>query len=286
MRRTATQAQMAATVEMGPFTEVCRQCGHDVKFDLVGKNVHGVFFDNVLRGYVCSLSTMSNMRGIQDSEITTIIYDEFIAQPEERPIRHEAAAWLNACETFNRNRELSGKPPIQCVLLSNSNEVANPIYIELEIVSIVERMLKEGREYWIDKDKGMLVVYPLYSPISERKHDTALYRLAGDGSFTDMALNNKFADIADHYVKRRPLKEFAPIVAVGELTVYAHKSRGEFYITRHRSGSPPLFPATSQGLELFRIRFRRLWIAYLDGSITFDSAMGEALFRKYMSMKI
>ena len=42
-------------------------------------------------------------------------------------------------------------------------------------------------------------------------------------------------------IKPQPLSEYKPYVAVGELTVYKHKSQKAYYVTEHRSGNPPTF---------------------------------------------
>ena len=45
-----------------------------------------------------ALSTVSNLRGFDMSDCTLLIYDEFIPEPHERPLKNEAAALFNAYE--------------------------------------------------------------------------------------------------------------------------------------------------------------------------------------------
>lgn len=285
MRRTVAQAEMVGTAHTSPLVEVCRDLDRELDFAPVAKGLNGIYIDGELRGYITALSTMANIRGFQDRDIDLIIYDEFIPQPQERKLKREAEAWLNAYETLNRNRELDGDEPIQALLLSNSNTIVNPLYVELELVTPVDRMIKAHRELWVDRRRGYLLVYPQRSPVSAAKSDTALYRLAGDGSFRDMSLSNEFSDMGSEYIRSRPLKEYTPICAVGELCIYQHKSADELYITNHQSGSLDKYPSTDKGLETFRFRYAHwLGLKYLDRRVLFEDASCEALFRYYLKL--
>ncbi|WP_290431965.1 phage DNA encapsidation protein [Muribaculum intestinale] len=282
LRRTVAQADMVATSAMSPLSEVALNLGLELKIESLGKNLSGVWVDEQLRGYIYSLSTMANMRGFHDPQLTTIIYDEFIPQAQERRIKNEGEAWLNAYETLNRNRELNGADPIQAVLLSNSNQIVNPLYVEFQLVSVVERMLKKKREVWTDEKRGYMLVYPMRSEISRAKSSTALYQFSGDSEYRQMALSNEFNDWGSEYIKSQPLREYTPECRLGELTVYVHKDKGCVYISEHSSGTVRRFPATVQGVDGFRRRYRWVLVDYLDGRVIFENAMCEALFRYYL----
>lgn len=285
MRRTVAQAEMVGSTKTSPLTEVCADLGVELNFAPVAKGLNGIFIDGEFRGCIAALSTMANIRGIQDRDISLIIYDEFIPQPQERKLKREAEAWFNAYETLNRNRELEGGAPIQALLLSNSNTIVNPLYVELELVTPVDRMIKGHREIWVDRTRGYLIVYPQRSPVSAAKRDTALYRLVGEGSFKDMALSNEFSDMGSEYIQSKPLKEYAPICAVGELCIYQHKYTDDIYISVHYSGAMAKYPATDKGLDTFRFRYARwLGLAYFDGRLCFEDASCEALFRYYLKI--
>lgn len=282
LRRTVAQADMVATSAMSPLREVAQNLGLELKIDSLGKNLSGVWIDERLQGYIYSLSTMANMRGFHDPELSTIIYDEFIPQAQERRIKNEGEAWLNAYETLNRNRELNGAKPIQAILLSNSNQIVNPLYVEFQLVSVVERMLKKKREVWMDDKRGYMLVYPMHSSISAAKSATALYQFSGDSEYRQMALSNEFNDWGAEYVKSQPLREYVPECRLGELTIYIHKDTGGVYISEHSSGTIRQFPVTVQGMDGFRRRYRWILAAYLDGRVKFENAMCEALLRYYL----
>ena len=235
-------------------------------------------------GYTAALSTFANIRGFDASDVVLWIYDEFIPEAHVRPIKQEGTAFENAYETINRNRELKGLPPVKVVCLSNSNRLANPIYIELDLVRMAERMKKEGTNLASDRRRGVLMVDPFDSPIAEAKADTALYRLANKRSeFYEMALGNSFSDLEQARTGSRNLAEFKPMVTIGDLTIYRHKAGGVFYGTRHRSGNPPVYKATGVDLSRFKRDFPRIWERYLSNKITFEDFTAEALFNSYLN---
>ena len=83
------------------------------------------------------------------------IFDEFIPERHERPIKNEGAAFLNAYETMNRNRELQGYKPIQTLCLANANDLGNPIFMELGLVSRAMRMQQTGKTMSLLRDRGI-----------------------------------------------------------------------------------------------------------------------------------
>lgn len=237
-------------------------------------------------GYTCALSTVSNMRGFDASDCEYLIYDEFIPERHERPIKNEAAAFFNAYETINRNRELNGNKPLQALLLSNANTIANPLYMELNIVSRVERMKQKGRNIYTDDKRGLCVIMLDDSPVSAKKSDTALYRLTRGSDFERMSIGNDFAETEKGRINSRPIAEYNPICRVGEICIYRHKSRQEYFVSYHVSGNPPTY--STGEIDLRRFRASNMWLfdEYIDhNNIVFESYMVELLFRKYLLQK-
>ena len=233
-------------------------------------------------GYTAALSTFANIRGFNASDVVLWIYDEFIPEAHVRPIKQEGTAFLNAYETINRNRELEGKPALKVLCMSNSNRLANPIYIELDLVSMAERMKKAGANIATDRKRGVVMVDPWDSPIAEAKAETALYKLANKSSeFYEMAIGNTFSDLEQARTGARNLKEYRPLVTIGDVTIYRHKAGSEYYGTRHRSGTPPTYQASGVELSRFKRDYPRLWELYLRNKITFEDYMAEALFNSY-----
>lgn len=294
MRRTKEQVDIISTDEFSPFKRINLDRNIYITTKNISKSNKGFYNTEKTEdgayeavgeaiGYICSLSTISNMRGFDASDCELLIYDEFIPERHERPIKNEGTAFLNAYETINRNRELEGKRPLQVIALSNSNTLANAIFMELGIVKIVENMINKDHETYINRDKSLGIFSLSHSPISERKKDTAIYKVSKDTSFYDMSLGNEF--VADDFTNiiSKNLKNYNPIVAVGELCIYQHKSEYQYYVCGHYSGKP----VTYNSSELDRMRFKRaylwLWNEYLNGSVYFEEFIYKAIFEKYFT---
>ena len=211
-----------------------------------------------------------------------IIWDEFIPERHERPIKNESDAFFNAYETLNRNRELNGGNPIQLLALANANDLANPMFISLGLVRKAEQMKKKGQEISLDYERGIGLFILQDSPISNKKKTTALYRLVNGGSFKEMALNNSFVDLDDTNVKSCPLIEYKPVVSVGELTIYEHKSKHNLYVSTHMSGSVDYYRIDS---EVEKARFCKnylwVWLSVIDNNVIFEEYLCLALLTKY-----
>lgn len=283
MRRTQTQVDIIATPEYSPFKELNIDHHWNIQIKSTAKNLFSYYDidkNNELLGHICALSTFKNLRGFSASDIELLFYDEFIAEKHEHPIKCEADAFFNAYETINRNRELKGLKPLQAMCASNSNDLANPIFMELGIVNRAEKMIKNNSEFWIDKERGICLVMPCHSPISKRKTDTALYRLTKGLAFSKMSLNNEFSSEEIGRIASRPLAEYKPVVSVGEICVYQHKSNRTYYVSTHKTGSPPQYGTG----ETERARFRRaycwLWDEYLCNNIEFEQYLCEILLTK------
>lgn len=295
MRRTQKQADMVYKPLLHPFKSIDRDCG--IHTAIVKDGDIGVFYDGAIDGegevvpqgpplgYVLALSTLHNVRGIDMSEVKTLIYDEFIPQKNEKnTIRDEYGAFQNAYETINRNRELKGEPPLQFVGLTNSNTLGNPYFLGMGVIRTVDNMIKHKREIWTNEDRGLMLINVLRSPISEKKKNTALYRLSnGEDDYTKMSLGNDFALDYCTNPGTFPLRELRPLCAVGEICVYTHKSKPVYYCTSHMSGSPARFGADEAGLLRFRREYWTLWAAYMDRAVVFQDIMCEILFKKYFS---
>ena len=295
LRRTQTQIDMIKNEDLNPFRALESVLGEDYATVIkkLNKNITAVYraekdADGIYKacglplGYLMALSTITNIRGFDASDVDCLIYDEFIGEKHESKIQHEGTAFLNAIETIARNRELSGRKPLKVIGLSNSNMLANPLFIELQLVTECEKMLKRGQTLKNLPLRDLTLILLNITPISEKKAQTSLYKLAGrDSSFSKMALDNEFTaeEMAD--IKSLSLREYRPIVTVGELNIYRHKSRNDYYITGHSSGSPSQYDSSPMELKRYRHDYYYLWLAYLRRAVIFESYIYKVLFEKY-----
>lgn len=292
LRRTQAQADLIAKPEFSPFKKVCEDTGEQVtSFPLSKYNSAICHYDinddgrmvpkGAPIGYTAALSTFSNIRGFDASDVDLIIFDEFIPERHERPIKNEFDALMNCYETVNRNRELMGVKPVQLLCLANANDLANPVFIGLNLVKRSMSLINKGVEQWIDFKRGIALYLLQHSPISDEKRNTALYKLTAGTSFAEMSLDNKFSANAVGRIASKPLKEYIPVVAVGELCIYRHKSNGTYYATTHITGSPPHYGTGEADIQRFRRAFGWVWMAYMADKITFEEYLCEILLTKF-----
>jgi hypothetical protein len=292
MRRLAAQTDIVKKESMQPYKTLNDDMGWSIQPFPINKYISAFYESDInddgkvipvgeQHGLLTSLSTFSNLRGVDGSDIDTIILDEFIPELNERPIKGEADALFNAYETINRNRELKGEDPVKLLCLANSNRIDNPLFMELKLVRKAEKIRQEGKEYLYDPKRKMLLIDLYKSQISEAKSDTALYQLTKGTEFYEMAIRNSFINEERGRIETRPIKEYRPVVSIGEITIYKHKSRREYYVTTFRSGSPDSYTTGEKDRERFRKKYLYIWQCYMRREVVFEEYMSEILFDKY-----
>lgn len=289
MRRTQKQIKQLRKPAFNPFKKLGDNEGFNVEL-VASDEVTTIIerkeeIDEVL-GYACAVSDLANMRGIDASDVDVIIYDEFIPMRSERVAKGEELSFLDIYESINRNRELDGYQAVQVLCLANSNEMANPVFMELNLVRTAEKMKKKGERVKVDKQRGYAIIYLDDSKISEQKKQTALYKLLGDNSnYTKMSLSNDFVIEDDDLIQSKNLKEYKPFVSIGELTIYKHKNKREYYASNFKAGAcRNEFSADSKGIDKFRKQYIKLYYTYLDRRIIFEDYLSLKLFTKYLNI--
>lgn len=285
MRRTQAQCDLINKPEFNPYKAVNEYLHTNIEVKSISKYNAKIVETNEetekLLGYTCALSTIANMRGFDASDVSIMIYDEFIPEKHERAIKFEGASFLNAYETINRNRELQGQPPLQVLGLANAFNIANPIFLELGLVGRCEKMRNSGQEIYIDRERGIMIVLLQKSPISKAKADTALYRLS-TGRYKDMALKNDFSYNSWDSIQSKALKEYKLLCSIGEISIYKHKAKRQYYVSEHRTGTAPEYKTD----EIDITRYRRstgavLYGAYMRNNIIFENMLVKSLFELY-----
>lgn len=238
-------------------------------------------------GYTAALNTFAKLRSVGGLDLAKkLFYDEFIPQLEEKAIMHEGSAFMNLLETVNRNRELEGEEPLIICGCSNSNDIANPIFMELRLVEKVARMVKREIEVLEIPERKILLINFEKSPISQKKGETALYQTNVDSDFARMALGNKFAynDMSD--VQSENLSQYKPVVAVGECVFYRHKSgNGQWYVSFHLQGSPEVLNPDTIGFERFKKNYRGFIRAYIANKVIFENYTCKSMTHNILGIK-
>lgn len=287
MRRTQAQCDLINKPEFNPYKVIASDLNRDIRVKSISKynaliyEYLGEEVEEKTLGYTCALSTIANMRGFDASDVKVLLYDEFIPERHERSLKSEGAAFLNSVETLGRNRELKGEPPLQVLCLANAFNIANPIFLELGLVGICEKMKAKGQELYINRERGILIALLDKSLISQKKADTALYRVAG-GAYSEMALANDFSYNDASFIKSQSLKEYKLLCTIGEISIYKHKSERKYYVSEHRTGTAPEYRSDEVGLKRYQKKHGlQLFSAYMRGNVIFENMLTKSLFELY-----
>ena len=278
LRRTQNQCDIISRKAMNPYASVARDEGWDFQISQVTKGIIGVDEvdeeGNKIRElcYMGALSTISNIRGFDGSLIDTILFDEFVPERHEKPIKNEADALLNCFETINRNRELSGKKPVQLICMANANKLDSPILMGLGLLPKIESMLKKDQQCSLLPEKGVALFILSHSPISAKKAETALYKLTEGTKFAQMALKNEFAYTDTSGVQSLSLDGMIPMVIIDDIEIYQHKENRQLYASSHISGSPPRYSSLSpEKVRQFQAQAPWLYYQLLQDNVIFES---------------
>jgi len=293
MRRTQTQLDLIRKPEFSPFKSINRDLNKTIEFFSISK-YNSALYDSEINekgklvpvgepyGIAAALSTFSNLRGFDASDLDIVLYDEFICERHERPLKEEASALFNALETIGRNRELNGQKPLKLLALANANNISNPIFVSLGLVTQAEKMTRSGQEIYFNNAKGVMLIMLNDSPISSKKMQTALYNLTGGTEYAEMALHNNFVGVARDCIESQDLRQYKLFTIVGELAIYKHKSVRKFYVTTHISGEcKETFTTSINSLRAFRIKYGDIWGLYCIGLVKFETYSLQVLFEKY-----
>lgn len=285
MRRTQAQSDLISKPDFSPVNPVLEYLGRTARITSASK-YNGVIYsapfseseDYTLHGYTSALSTFSNLRGFDGSNIDILIFDEFIPERHERALKHEEDAFFNVIETIGRNRELYGKPPLISLCLSNSNSLASPILSALGLVKVLERMQDKGQSEYINRERGIAIFLLHDSPISKQKSQTALYRATANTNFSRMALSNEFAydDMSD--VRSIPLNSgWKLYIRLGDMFIY--QKSGKWYISRHCAGNPGKeYDLTDIGIRKFVKDFPGSYQRILNHKIIYEDFSLKSCF--------
>ena len=239
-------------------------------------------------GYMANLATFANLRSTSFQDVEVVIYDEFCPEPSERPIRGgDANALFNALETIARNRELleNGKP-LLVFCLANANDIGNDIYKSLGFVDKAAEMVETHQSVSVMNDRCCTLFQLDFSPISEAKKHTSLYKLTAGASnqFNEMALENKFYRDTSALIKSRNIKEYNPMCSIGGITIYRSKtadnrSKFKYYVTPYATGTPRKFGSGKAEKQRFIKQYLPIWYSFLANYVCFESYSSYVLFQ-------
>ena len=280
-RKNQVQLDFIRSEEENPIQALNREKDYGLESENKGK-ITRIKKNNNEVGFMVALSAISGIRGFDAYKYKVWIYDEFIHEKHEKPMKAEFEAYNNGYETINRNRELDGYPPLKAILMANSNSLESEILMGWGLVEILRKMRKKGQEVYIDKDRPFMIIDLFNSPISARKKDTALYRMNAGNEYAKMALGNEFAYDRTDKLKSMPLNEYILDLQVGDLFFYKHKARPEYYISPHQRGTPKeIINPVGEGKKRLIRRGEKYYRAFVNDKIKFENMTCKIKFESY-----
>ena len=206
--------------------------GDKISYNRIEQGFYAFQIDKKLIGYGMSLTTFRSKRGIDFSNIKLIFFDEFIPERGARKvISYVGDTFLNMYETVNRNREFNKEDPVLMIACANSNDIANPLMLDLGLTKIAEDMIRNDLEFYHDYKRSMQLGILKSNPdFIDKKSKTVLYKFATK-DFADMSLNNIFAYNDFGNVKQKSLKGYKPIFSIKDnFTFYQQKGSKLYYL--------------------------------------------------------
>lgn len=237
---------------------------------------------NTVVGYMAALSVFSNLRGWDASDVSYLVFDEWVPEPTDRVTYNMFTAWTNAIETVNRNREMLGEDSVRIIMLSNSDLIYGDIIAGFHIGDELMMMQESGTEVF-EHSNDMLLVMPSLSFYTEQKADTPLYRLTQGSEFERVALNNKFMIEDRSSVCVRPLREYNPVCVIRGVCFYKHKSGNHYYATTQITGNPIQYQDTKTDMRRFLQNHRSIGKAYIKKRLFYSGIDVQGIVRKIYS---
>lgn len=224
-------------------------------------------------GYACSLVDICDVRGMDFDDVTDWIIDEFVPEKHKRLPKGLGDALLNGYETINRDREDDGREALRVWGLANANDIYNPIFKELGLVSVCEKAIREGRSDVYLKDRGIAIhLLEDSKELVESRKKRAITKISKGTQFSEMAFENEFAYNDFSNVAFRKVTGYRPIVALDNFTIYAQKGDGRLYISYTPAKCPKLDGTKENELLLFKKKYsQRLYNCFVNNRITFES---------------
>lgn len=291
LRRTAVEAQSISSPEACPFKRYNKNELVNIYADFNAKLGFGDFYmeretGDIHIGYCAALSTFANLRGVDFSDVTFILYDECIPESRNKaPLRNEGLLFLNMLESINRNRALEGLPEVVVLMLSNPIDLGNPLLTDLDFTPIITRMIFKGQQRYTDHSRSLHIEVLKDHTVSKLKGEKSkLYKFSRGTGFNERSLSGDFIDNDLSIIKNVPLSEYVPIYTIENLCVYEHKDGDSLHISQAIQPCKLRFKASDKEA----IRATVYWkykLALINSAVTYDTYATKVIFDNLVGYK-
>lgn len=282
MRRLKTEAETVSTRESNPFKKYNAEEGYDIDVDFSSKTGFGKFYNNKdheeVIGYSAGISTFSNLRGIDYSDVSLIVFDECVPENQnKKPIKNEAQVFLNAIESINRNRVLSGEREVVVIMLSNNIDLGSDLLVGLNFTPILNNMIFKNQQKYTDYERSLHIEKYVDLEVSKEKGKGVLYKFAKDTGFVEDALSGEFVNNDLTMVQKVNLNEYSAFLTFENICIYKHKSKNLYHMSQTIMPAKYIFRAVERDKcrTLFYWQYKLMRIERI---ITFDSYATVAVF--------
>ena len=157
--------------------------------------------------------------------------------------------------------------------MANANDIYNPIFKDLGLVSICEKMKQKGQKDKYLPDRGIAIhLLEDSKELQECRSKRMITKIAKGTTFEDMAYNNDFAYNDFSCVGYRKITGYIPIVSLTDMTIYNKKGSSEIYISYSPAKCPKLDGTRDNERLLFKRKYaQRIYNSFVNGHITFES---------------
>lgn len=278
LRRRQQEIQIATSETANPFKSINSKYGCFVYPKYKVKDKYSTFYaqlndgSRVACGFGMALSTFSNLRGVNFEDVDDIMFDEAIPEKIAAKMQGEGKALLNLYETVNRNREFFGKPPVKMYIVSNAIDLSADLLIELRVVNVIAHMISKGQTRYTNKERGLYIELLSHKDFTEKKSETALYKLTANSEFSDFALKNKFIFNDTTAVKKVPINEYKPVATfIDTYTIYTHKTGMSLHCAEANPDSNQARFNQAE-VDMFRSYYGKIYQKYQTfNRLTFDN---------------
>lgn len=292
LRRTGVEAQAVSTIESNPFKKYNKNEGYDITPDYDSFIGIGSFYktgdlkkeDHI--GYIAALSTFANLRGVDFSDVTLILYDECLPENKNKhPLKDEGFLLLDMLETINRNRALEGKPEVILIMLSNPIDLSSAFLSQLKITPILNNMIFNNQQRYTSYERSLHIEKITDHAVSKEKEEKSmLYKFAKGTGYNDRALSGNFVGNDLSIIRKVELSEYTPYLTIENLCVYKHKSNGTYYISQVCMPTKLNFRVYDK--EAFRANFYWMYkILIIEGAVFYDNFLTKTVFDQMINYK-
>lgn len=271
LRNTQEQLNVCLKEFANPYKRINLDRNYNVKMD---KEMNYAYVNDYTEdpmnpdciGYAAALSTFNNLRSLDMSDVNLILAEEAIQR--QTLMYDQFSAFCNMYETVARNRELEGRPPLQCLVISNTQSLDSPLLRGFNLIPRIEKMKNRGIGLHIDKD--YVIALTDGGGVSQMKSDTALYRMTAGTGYYEEALQNDFAYDDTSGVGYQNLHAFTPVCQIDDLYIYKQKNATFYYCCWSRATKIPVYNSKDGLSHFMRAVGMRIRMAIEKGNVSYS----------------